>query len=50
MERIVNIQGLALGGAKEVDGRTSLNIDCNAITFRFLETQPVVSGVKKGAK
>lgn len=36
MERIVNIQGLKLGGAKEVDGRTSLSIDCRAITFRFL--------------
>lgn len=36
MERIVNIQGLKLGGAKEVDGRTALNIDCRAITFRFL--------------
>lgn len=50
MERIVNIQGLTLGGAKEVDGRTSLSIDCNAITFRFLETPPVTSGKKKGAK
>jgi type IV pilus assembly protein PilO len=36
MERIVNIKGLRLGGAREVDGRTSLNIDCSAITFRFL--------------
>lgn len=36
MERIVNIQGLKLGGAREVDGRTALTIDCQAITFRFL--------------
>lgn len=36
MERIVNIQGLKLGGAKEVDGRTALAVDCRAITFRFL--------------
>ncbi len=36
MERIVNIQGLKLGSAKEVDGRTALAIDCRAITFRFL--------------
>lgn len=36
MERIVNIKGLKLGGAREVDGRTALNIDCSAITFRFL--------------
>ncbi|MFO7765899.1 MAG: type 4a pilus biogenesis protein PilO [Pelovirga sp.] len=36
MERIVNIKGLKLGGAKEVEGRTALNIDCSAITFRFL--------------
>ena len=36
MERIVNIKGLRLGGAREVEGRTALNIDCSAITFRFL--------------
>ena len=36
MERIVNIQGLRLGGAREAEGRTALNIDCSAITFRFL--------------
>lgn len=37
MERIVNIQGLKMGSAKEIDGRTTLSIDCRAITFRFLE-------------
>lgn len=37
MERIVNIQGLKMGSAKEVEGRTKLGIDCRAITFRFIE-------------
>ena len=48
MERIINIQGLTLGGAKEVAGRTSLGIDCRAITFRFVEEPPVQQ--KKGGK
>ena len=51
MERIVNIQGLSLSGAKEIDGRTSLNIECRAITFRFVENPPVKkSKKKKGGK
>ena len=50
MERIVNIQGLTLDGAKEVDGRTALNIDCRAITFRFIENPPVEPQKKKGGK
>lgn len=37
MERIVNIQGLKMGSAKEEEGRTKLDIDCQAITFRFIE-------------
>lgn len=36
MERIVNIKGVRMTGAREVEGRTALNIDCSAITFRFL--------------
>ncbi|MEE4255170.1 MAG: type 4a pilus biogenesis protein PilO [Desulfuromusa sp.] len=49
MERIVNIQGLTLGGAKDVDGKTSLGVDCNAITFRFVENYTEPQG-KKGGK
>ncbi len=37
MERIVNIQDLRLGNAKSVDGRTTLAVDCRAITFRFID-------------
>jgi type IV pilus assembly protein PilO len=50
MERIVNIQGLTLGGAKDVDGRTALSIDCRAITFRFIENPPAPAAQKKGGK
>ncbi len=50
MERIVNIQGLSLGGAKEIDGRTGLNIDCRAITFRFVENPPTDNGKKGGGR
>lgn len=49
MERIVNIQGLTLGGAKNVDGKTSLGVDCRAITFRFVENYTESKG-KKGGK
>lgn len=49
MERIVNIQDLTLGGAKDIKGKTTLGIDCNAITFRFVENPPVKQG-KKGGK
>lgn len=52
MERIVNIQGLSLGSPKEVEGRTSLAIDCRAVTFRFVETPPAPANQnqKKGGK
>ncbi len=49
MERIVNIQGLTLGGAKEVKGKTTLAVNCNAITFRFVENSAKPKG-KKGGK
>ncbi|MFK5927215.1 MAG: type 4a pilus biogenesis protein PilO [Desulfuromusa sp.] len=49
MERIVNIQGLTLGGAKDVDGKTTLGVDCSAITFRFVEN-PAPQAAKKGGK
>lgn len=50
MERIVNVQDLKMGGVKEVDGRTSLSIDCKAITFRFLEEAAAVDQKKRGKK
>jgi len=49
MERIVNIQGLTIGGAKDVEGKTTLGVDCNAITFRFVENS-AVQNKKKGGK
>jgi len=48
MPRIVNIQGLKLGGAKDVNGKTSLSISCQAITFRFIDAPPEQQ--KKGRK
>ena len=48
LPRIVNIQDLKLGSAKEVNGKTTLSIDCRAITFRFIETPP--EQPKKGRK
>lgn len=51
MERIVNIQDLSLGGAKNESGRTGLTIDCRAITFRFVENPPDESAnSQKGRK
>jgi len=48
MPRIVNIQDLKLGNAKDNNGKTSLSIDCKAITFRFIENP--VEKPKKGRK
>jgi len=50
MERIVNIQGLTLGGAKVVKGKTTLGVNCNAITFRFVENSTNPKGKKGGKK
>ncbi len=50
MERIVNIQGLTLGGAKVVKGKTTLSVNCNAITFRFVENSTNPKGKKGGKK
>ena len=49
MERIVNIQGLNLGGAKDAKGKTTLGVDCSAMTFRFVENS-VDPEEKKGGK
>ncbi len=48
MKRIVNIQNLKIGGAKEAQGSTNLAVDCRALTFRFVEAP--VEQPKKGGK
>jgi len=48
LPRIVNIGSLKMGGAKEVEDRTSLSVDCRATTFRFLESAQESGG--KGKK
>jgi len=50
MKRIVNIQNLTMGGAKEVDGRMALNIDCRALTYRFVDNPPGANGKQKGGQ
>ncbi len=52
MERIVNIQGLSLGSPKDDNGKTTLSIDCRAVTFRFVDTPPAAAPdkQKKGGK
>jgi len=51
MERIVNIQNLKLARPKDVEGRTALDIDCRAVTFRFVEPKPEdKSSKQKGGK
>jgi len=47
MERIVNIKGLTMGGAKNVNGKTALKVACTAVTFRFVENPPEKKGKKK---
>ncbi len=50
MERIVNIKGLTLGAAKNVQGKTTLGVNCSAITFRFVENPTEPKGKKGGKK
>lgn len=38
LPRIVNMGNLVMGSAKTPDGRTVLNVDCLATTFRFTES------------
>ncbi len=45
MQRIVNIKNLSLGSSKDVGGKTSLAVDCKAVTFRFVD---VAEGQKGG--
>lgn len=39
LERITNITGLRMSGAKMVDGQLKISIDCTATAFRFVEPQ-----------
>ncbi|MCK4503574.1 MAG: type 4a pilus biogenesis protein PilO [Desulfuromonadales bacterium] len=50
MERIVNIKKLSMGSAKNVSGKTSLGVNCSAITFRFIEKKPTAKGQKGGKR
>jgi type IV pilus assembly protein PilO len=50
MKRIVNIQNLTMGGAKEVDGRMALNIGTRALTYRFVDNPPEQKGKQKGGQ
>lgn len=49
LPRIVNIGALKMGGAKVVDDRTSLSVDCRATTFRFIDSA-TRKGKRKGKK
>lgn len=48
LPRIVNIGNLNMGGAKSVDGQTTLSVDCMATTFRFIDSAsaPASPGAK----
>ncbi|OQY23979.1 MAG: hypothetical protein B6I37_04345 [Desulfobacteraceae bacterium 4572_35.2] len=48
LDRIVNVENIALGKAKTSDGQTQLSITSSAITYRFVENPPTPS--KKGKK
>ena len=48
MKRIVNIKELKMGDAKPEEGRTTLKVDCRAVTFRFIEG--ATNTPKKGGK
>ncbi len=49
LDRIVNVENIALGKAKTTDGQTLLAIDCSVVTYRFIENPPAASS-KKGKK
>jgi type IV pilus assembly protein PilO len=49
LPRIVNIDQLKMGQPKDVDGRTTLNIDCRTTTFRFVDA-PAKTGKKKAGR
>jgi len=39
LSRIVNIGNLKVGGVKIQDGKSNLTVDCQATTFRFLQSK-----------
>jgi type IV pilus assembly protein PilO len=47
MQRIVNIQGLKMGSPKNVSGKTQISVDCQAVTYRFVEEAPDQKGTNK---
>jgi type IV pilus assembly protein PilO len=47
MERIVNINGLTLTGPKKSEGKTLVSVNCQAVTYRFVENAPDQNGSKK---
>ena len=48
LDRIVNVENIALGKAKTTDGQTMLAISATAVTYRFVENPPAPP--KKGKK
>jgi type IV pilus assembly protein PilO len=52
MTRIVNLGNLKMGNAKIEDGRNTLNVECRATTFQFVENAegPAKTGKTKGNK
>jgi type IV pilus assembly protein PilO len=50
LPRIVNIGNLKMGGAKMVDDRTTLSVECRATTFRFIESATGNNNAGKGKK
>jgi type IV pilus assembly protein PilO len=50
LPRIVTIQGLDLGGAKQLPGGLRLTAKCQATTFKFLEPGEKPAGGDKGKK
>ena len=47
LDRIVNVEKLALGKAKTVDGQTLLSITANVVTYRFVEKPPTPAKSRK---
>ncbi|MEA3466505.1 MAG: type 4a pilus biogenesis protein PilO [Thermodesulfobacteriota bacterium] len=50
LDRIVNIENMALGKAKTSDGQTMLSISATAVTYRFVENPPAPKKGKKGRR
>ena len=47
LDRIVNVENIALGKAKTVDGQTQLTIAANVVTYRFIDKPPTPSKKRK---